>query len=421
MVKFSFAFVFISIFILFSPPITVAQEVFGGTSQEIDLKRAIEEKSKELLEVHQKIQETQDNLIAAENKSKSLSQELKKFNYTIGQLNLSIKSNLINIDKLEFEIDSLNLDINRVEEEIKLKEKAVNKILREMQIKDGEGLVVLFLKSQSLSEGLAEIDNLNQIKNSLSKEVADLSQLKENLDGNKNQSLQKKKKVEAEHQNAQARKRITEEQKIERNELLALTKNQQKIYEELIDELSRKQTEIAIEIEKIEAELRRKIDPSLLPPERPGVLEWPVESGFKKITQNYGATTFARYGYKGKWHNGIDIGSPFGTPVLAAGEGTVVNIGDQDRFCPKGAYGKYIVILHGNNLVTLYGHIFEQSVNPGDRVSRGQVIGYMGSTGYSTGPHLHFTVYDSNTFAMRKSATCGPMPSGGDINPMIYL
>ncbi|MDQ3106759.1 MAG: M23 family metallopeptidase, partial [Actinomycetota bacterium] len=85
-------------------------------------------------------------------------------------------------------------------------------------------------------------------------------------------------------------------------------------------------------------------------------------------------------------HTGIDLTAGQGTPVKAADAGTVVVAG------ARGGYGTTVIIDHGNSLATLYGHLSRASVTEGATVARGQVIGAAGSTGYSTGPHLHFEV-----------------------------
>jgi murein DD-endopeptidase MepM/ murein hydrolase activator NlpD len=87
-------------------------------------------------------------------------------------------------------------------------------------------------------------------------------------------------------------------------------------------------------------------------------------------------------------HTGIDFAAPMGAPVLAAAAGEVFHAGW------LGGYGRCIIILHGDGISTLYGHcsVIEENVRPGEFVRRGQVIGRVGSTGFSTGPHLHFEV-----------------------------
>lgn len=88
----------------------------------------------------------------------------------------------------------------------------------------------------------------------------------------------------------------------------------------------------------------------------------------------------------GGFHPGIDIALPTGTPIAAAKAGTVLFAG------PNDGYGNFVVIDHGNGVSTAYAHQSRVVVNEGDRVSQGQVIGFVGSTGFSTGPHLHFEV-----------------------------
>ena len=95
-----------------------------------------------------------------------------------------------------------------------------------------------------------------------------------------------------------------------------------------------------------------------------------------------------------RMHNGVDWAAPAGTPILAAGDGTVERVGRH------GGYGNFIRIRHANGFSTAYGHMhhFAKGVEPGVTVKQGQVIGYVGSTGYSTGPHLHFEVLVDNKY-----------------------
>jgi murein DD-endopeptidase MepM/ murein hydrolase activator NlpD len=88
----------------------------------------------------------------------------------------------------------------------------------------------------------------------------------------------------------------------------------------------------------------------------------------------------------GRMHEGIDIGVPYGTPIHAAAAGTIIYCGWEE------GYGNLVVIDHGNNLATAYGHQSSIAVSCGEQVSQGQVIGYVGCTGHCTGPHLHFEV-----------------------------
>lgn len=88
-------------------------------------------------------------------------------------------------------------------------------------------------------------------------------------------------------------------------------------------------------------------------------------------------------------HNAVDIAAPYGTPIVASADGTVIVSRNTGW---SGGYGKYIVIEHGNGTQTLYSHNSENIVEPGQKVIQGQVIGFVGSTGRSTGNHVHFEI-----------------------------
>ncbi|MDD4172545.1 MAG: peptidoglycan DD-metalloendopeptidase family protein, partial [Syntrophomonas sp.] len=120
-----------------------------------------------------------------------------------------------------------------------------------------------------------------------------------------------------------------------------------------------------------------------------GSYTWPTP-GYTNITSAYGM----RYHpilKKNKLHTGIDIGAPSGARIVAADGGSVIFSGW------LGAYGNAIIIDHGAGISTLYGHQSSRLVSVGAKVSKGQTIGKVGSTGWSTGPHLHFEVRKNGT------------------------
>ncbi|WP_235037636.1 MULTISPECIES: M23 family metallopeptidase [unclassified Novosphingobium] len=110
----------------------------------------------------------------------------------------------------------------------------------------------------------------------------------------------------------------------------------------------------------------------------------PVAGG--RITSPYGARKHPILGYV-RMHAGIDFGAPYGSPIYAVADGTVTFAGRH------GGHGNYVRLQHGGGLDTGYGHMSRIAVANGSRVRAGQVIGYVGSTGLSTGPHLHFEAY----------------------------
>lgn len=114
---------------------------------------------------------------------------------------------------------------------------------------------------------------------------------------------------------------------------------------------------------------------------------WPVEG---TVTGSFGERTDPFNG-EGAFHSGVDISTSYGHPVLAPADGVVV-------FSEvMGGYGRMVVISHGNGISTRFGHLSAFAVAPGQRVRRGDTIGYVGLSGRSTGPHLHYEVRINNT------------------------
>ena len=125
---------------------------------------------------------------------------------------------------------------------------------------------------------------------------------------------------------------------------------------------------------------------------------WGRPCSWRKLTSPYGYRIHPTLGYR-KFHNGVDLANDQGTPIYAARSGkvTVATYG--------GTYGYYVTINHGDGYSSLYAHMTHYVVSKGQTVKKGQLIGYMGSTGRSTGPHLHFSIFYN----------------GSTVNPMNYI
>jgi murein DD-endopeptidase MepM/ murein hydrolase activator NlpD len=113
-------------------------------------------------------------------------------------------------------------------------------------------------------------------------------------------------------------------------------------------------------------------------------LAWPL-TGSMKVTSPYGERMHPIVGEEA-FHQGVDLRAQYGSPILAPADGIVLYIGS------KTAYGNMVVVLHGGGIATVYGHLWKFAVQPYERVQKGQLLGYTGNTGFSTGPHLHFEV-----------------------------
>ena len=143
--------------------------------------------------------------------------------------------------------------------------------------------------------------------------------------------------------------------------------------------------------------------------------KWPTAGGF--ITTPYGYRTHPIYGYY-QFHQALDIAGPgYGSPIYASNNGVVI----AKKFSPKrsqggNGYGNYVIINHNNGYYTLYAHLsgFVPSLQEGSTVSRGQIIGYMGTTGDASGPHLHYELWTMPPWSSGSSGSGRPV---GNINP----
>lgn len=139
-------------------------------------------------------------------------------------------------------------------------------------------------------------------------------------------------------------------------------------------------------------------------PVKRALLRTPVDGA--RVSSGYGMRRHPIQGYN-KMHRGIDFAAPTGTPIFAAGDGVITFSGW------RGGYGKYVSIRHNNTYTTAYAHMSSIRVKNGERVKQGQVIGRVGSTGNSTGPHLHFEVIKAGKHINPRDA--GDMSAG---NPL---
>jgi murein DD-endopeptidase MepM/ murein hydrolase activator NlpD len=171
-----------------------------------------------------------------------------------------------------------------------------------------------------------------------------------------------------------------------RNAVLAQERRQ----EGLVENVRARKAEFAAQIAALQAESNsitaflRSVQAGQGPPiSGAGTFSSPIPGA--AITSRFGPRTHPIFGDV-RVHTGMDFRAATGTPVRAAGDGVIVWAG------ARGGYGNCVIIDHGHSLATLYGHLSSIGVGVGRRVSAGQIIGRAGSTGYSTGPHLHFEV-----------------------------
>lgn len=152
-------------------------------------------------------------------------------------------------------------------------------------------------------------------------------------------------------------------------------------YEAAEQQLSRESGQLEQQILQM-VRATNKTNPDKVVTHGSGTMSLPIHA---PVTSPFGWRRHPIFGMR-KFHTGVDLAGPNHTPIKAADSGNVLYSGWY------GGYGKVVIVNHGNGLATLYAHMSKTVANPGDNINKGDVVGYEGTTGFSTGPHLHFEV-----------------------------
>jgi len=369
-----------------------------------------------------------NNTISQKN---TLQNAIKQLDLQIQTLTKSISLTNAQISQKDKEIKNLNGNISTTEGEIGQSQAGIAETLRTLQEADNEPMMVAVLGGGSLSAFFDQQITLGTVRDELTNRVEDLSKHTSNLVTTKAVAVGKRKELAVLQSNLNTQKASLAAARSSQNTLLAQTKNQESAYQALIKEKQEQQAKFEQDLLKYQNSLGLSVEAGSLPGVRPGVIQWPLRN--VRITQYFGNTDFSTKNpqiYNGKGHTGMDFAASPGTPILAALEGVVLGTGNTDTTCPNASFGKWVFIKHGNGLSTLYAHLSTISVSSGQQVGTGDVVGYSGSTGYATGPHLHFGVYatSGSKIATFPSSSCKgksyTMPVGdvtAYLNPMSYL
>lgn len=397
--KLSFLLISFLIFTIFS------SNTYSATVDEI--KQKIDETIASKKALEDEIAQYQAQIKDIGNQANTLANALKTLTTNEKKINAQISLTQKNINIKTLEIKNLGTNIGQKEKDIKNNILAIGESIRGINDADSESLIENLLKYNDLSEFWTKIEYDSQFQESLKKNIIETQNIKKRLEKDKKASEASKKALLTYQSDLNDQKKLLQINKNDTNALLANTKNKESNYKKILAEKQALSAAFDKELTQFESELKLAIDPNSFPSSGKGILSWPVDDVY--ITQEFGDTAFARTGvYNGGGHNGIDFRAPVGTKIKVALSGTVEATGNTDTVCPGASYGKWVFIRHDNGLATIYAHLSLIKVSAGDKVFTGDVIGYSGITGFTTGPHLHFGVYASQgvKVMVRKSVVC---------------
>ncbi len=406
----------------------VVMIVSAKTSSEIQAEiDALEEKSNEIAQqreaLESEIAENANKTLTTVEEKAQVDQEIELTRQSIEVVSEQIHQFSLLIAEKQAELDELEVEQQAMFERYKLR-------MRAMQERGEINYWYVLLEAESFSDMLSSRTMIEEIAKTDQRMMDELRQLaaeiiaaKESLAGDKAE-LEGKKAELAEAQELLAQKREESDALLtdlisDRERLIEETEKYEAAEAELSNQIA------ALEVERTQALLAEwaaahPVQPSDQennsdgdnssdnsddtpayepPPSSSEGFIFPLPSGIGVVlTSPYGYRTHPITGNY-TMHNGVDLACSSGTPIYASKSGYVTTA------TYHYAYGNYVTINHMDGFSTLYGHMTYFVVSEGEYVEQGQVIGYVGSTGYSTGPHLHFTIYYD----------------GSTVNPMNYI
>ncbi len=354
---------------------------------------------------------TQSEIDALQEEADALEQQQQELESQIGSLEYEQAEAMAQktildeqIDLTQAEIDNIDAQIavydqlivektEELEATIQEREETTEQMKTRIRAMEENGTVsylAVILEAESFSDLLTRIDFIDEI---ISSDQAVIDQLEA-----------AEAAVEAARTDLESAQTEQEEMRVQQEQAMAELERQVEEASALIaqiesniEELEAAYAAYDAEVAAIDAEIAEKqeeLDRIMEEQQSGGIVAtgtfiWPSPSS-TYITSLFGTRYHPILHYY-RSHNGVDIGASYGTDVLAADSGTVLTS------TYSSSYGNYVVISHGNGTTTLYAHMSQRFVSAGDVVTQGQVIGAVGSTGMSTGPHLHFEVTVNGT------------------------
>ncbi len=405
--------------------ITIGGVLQADTVEQIQEK--IDNANENRQQLEKEIAKYQDQLRVVSDQAATLQNNIKSLDISANKITTEVKLTETDINKTSYNIEDTNLEITNKERQIIRNNQIIKESLKQISEADNMSIWEVLLTNENLSGFWIELDDTIQVQAKLGSQVITARDIKANLEKARVELEQKKSELEKYTKELAAKKTVLQSTKNEKSNLLSTTKNTEANYQKLLKEKLAKKEALDQEINQFESQIKLIVDPKSFPPAGKGVLKWPLDTIY--ITQYFGVTSVSGRLYASGSHNGVDFRAPIGTRVLSAGSGVVEGVGDTDIVCKGASYGKWVLIRYDNGLASVYGHLSLITAKQGQRVNAGDVVAYSGNTGYSTGPHLHMSVFAGQGVQVTtlKSKVCNgtytlPLADPASyLDPMIYL
>ena len=372
------------------------------------LKEEKKEIDAQLKEVKGQLNANDDEIEGIVAQKDSIDQEIQLLHQQIDNINQQVATYALLIADKQDELDDASVRLEDLQQKNKERIRAMEE--------DGDiSYWSIIFKANSFSDLLDRLSMIQEINAADQRRLKEISEVANQVANVQSELRLEKSDLEATKKELDATQITLDEKRAEADELLKQLIAKGEEFEAMIEESEELQSDLMKEIAQAEKDLKAAEYKEWLATYVPTTLpsgtdttpstQAPSSSGWIKPLKSYTFTSafgMRMHPIKKKWlmHEGVDLSAPQGTPIYAAKAGKVTRTAFQ-----AGGAGYYVSINHGDGFSSVYMHMTHYIVSPGQYVSTGQVIGYVGSTGGSTGPHLHFGISYNGTY----------------VNPMNYI
>lgn len=366
-----------------------------------DLNSQIDAQKAKIDALNAKISEYNDNIKSNQREAATLSSQIRLLENQVGKTNAEIALKEEQAKEMQLQIEQTGLQINQSETEIEKERDQLANLLRLIGRYEDKDYISILLANDNFSDFFDQIKYSTDLQEEMQRSVNRVKEVSVKLAAQESDLKKRRQDLSDVLNILDDNKAILVSQKQDKSQLIAATKKSEKKYQALIAELKKEQAAanslISALDKQLRAELAKKGSAEKFNSLGNAILAWPTAS--HRITATFHDPDYPFIAVLGQ-HSGLDIGIGEGTAVKAAEAGYVAKVGLGTKW-----YGNYIMVIHGGNITTLYGHLSSVQVKQDQYVTKGQLIGLSGNTGYSSGPHLHFEV----------------RANGVPVNPQSYL